>query len=344
MTIDQIIDAIRACSRGQKPQYDISNILYSHRCYALLRSNENPLGLAERAMNNIVIKERYMACEQFFKTATFPYAVIKGAVLSHSVYKDPALRISGDIDILIHRRDVDDSKRILKECGFVQGRISGNDIVPFTRKEILYHSAMSHQTAPFIKATSNNLCPYVNLDINMDILWGESEQKADMDNVLLNREKTSLFGIDFYKLIPEMEFVSLCLHHYKDMNSIYLLSRGSLRLGLFCDIYFYIKNVSPSAVKIFELARQFNVGRYLYVCLLHTMEIFDNPILLPYIEILKEERDEALLDSFGLNDKERKYWDISLAQRLFHKNLPEYMQKFLSISDIQKIRINQENM
>ena len=76
----------------------------------------------------------------------------------------------------------------------------------------------------------------------------------------------------------------------------------------------------------------------------HTMEIFDDPILLPYIALLEEDRDEELLNSFGLNDKERKHWDIPFSQRLFHPNLSEYMQKFLSLSDIEKIRVNRENM
>ena len=344
MTVDQIIEEVRACARGQKNQVDISHLLHRHRCYGLLSYNKTPKELLERAVNHIAIKERYRACEPFFKRATFPYAVIKGAVLSYSVYGDPAVRVSGDIDILINRRDSDEAKHILQECGFVQGRIEGNAIVPFTRKEILYQSAMSHQTAPFIKATSNELCPYVNLDINMDILWGESEQKTDMDKVLRYREKMSLFGIDFYKLMPEMEFVALCLHHYKDMNSIYLLSGGSLRLGLFCDIYFYIKNISPSAIKISELAREFNVGKYLYVCLTHTMEIFDDPVLMPYIDLLVDQGDVRLLEGFGLNDKERKYWDIPLKERVFHSNLPQYMQRFLTDKDIEKIKINRENM
>ena len=128
------------------------------------------------------------------------------------------------------------------------------------------------------------------------------------------------------------------------MNSIYLLSKGSLRLGLFCDIYFYLRNLKPSAGRIAELSRNLNVGRYVYVCLAHTMEIFNDSIIVPYIDLLSNERDEALLDSFGLNGKERKRWNVPLFQRLFHSNLPQYLQSLLTASDMEKIRINQENM
>ena len=109
MTVDQIIEEVRACARGQKNQVDISHLLHRHRCYGLLSYNKTPKELLERAVNHIAIKERYRACEPFFKRATFPYAVIKGAVLSYSVYGDPAVRVSVDMEslksILAHSAD-----------------------------------------------------------------------------------------------------------------------------------------------------------------------------------------------------------------------------------------------
>ena len=176
------------------------------------------------------------------------------------------------------------------------------------------------------------------------VLWGECEYRTDMDEVLSQREKYTLFDINFYKLTPEMEFIALCLHHYKDMNSIYLLSQRGLKLGLLWDIYFYVRNVNPSVGKIAMLARKLNVAQYIYICLVHAMEIFADPILCSYIEILEDERNENLLNSFGLNDKERKFWDISLVERLFNVNLPQYMQRFLNDEDVEKIRINCESM
>lgn len=344
MTADKIVAAVRAHVRGEEPQDDISGILRAHRCYALIKQGNTVQEMMERVVNLAAVKERYRVCEPFFKNASFPYAVIKGAVLSSAVCGDPYRRVSGDIDILINRRDADKAKALLKSYGFIQGRVTENGIVPFSRKEILYQTSTSHQTAPYIKETSNKLCPYVNVDINMDILWGECESHSNMDEVLCHTEKHQLFDIDFYKLTPEMEFVALCLHHYKDMNSIYLLSQRSLTLGLFCDIFFYLRNARPSVNKISEISHKFGVGRYVYVCLLHTMEIFEDALLIPYMDSLKNDRDERLLNSFGLNDIERKYWDISLKERIFHPDLPRYMQRFLTDADFEKIHINRENM
>ena len=342
--MEQIIEAIRTCVRGQEPKVDISDVLRAHRCDALLKKQKNSLETVEQIVNRVAIKERYSACKYFFENITCPYAVIKGAVLSSAVYNDPVLRVSGDIDILIHRRDADEAKRLLRACGFIQGRVTEKGVVPFTRKEILYQTAMSHQMAPFIKETSNKLCPYVNLDVNTDVLWGECEQFVDIDEVLLHRKREMLFDVNIYKLLPEMEFVVLCLHHYKDMNSIYLLSKGSLRLGLFCDIYFYLRNLRPSALRIAELSHRLGVGKYVFVCLAHTLEIFNDSVLEPYINVLQNERDELLLKTFGLSREERKNWGIPLFERLFHPNLPQYMQELLTDADRKKILINEENM
>lgn len=344
MTVDEIIGAVRAGTSGKNLPNNVLNILRSHRCYALTGEDDSPEAQLARTINHATLMERYRVCSDFFENAEFPYAVIKGAVLSSCAYQNPFLRISGDVDILICRQDIDAAKKLLQKCGFIQGRVTEGGIVPFTRKEILYQSAMSHQIAPFIKATSNRLCPYVRLDVNMDILWGEYEKRTNMDVVLSHRQPYRLFDIDLYKLTPEMEFISLCLHHYKDMNSIFMLCKGCLRLGLFCDIYYYIRNMKPEAVEILNLSRKLDVGRYVYVCLLHTMQIFDDPILLPYLELLSGEKEECLAESFGLSDKERKQWDIPLFQRLFHLDLPQYMKQFLTEADMEKIRINKENM
>ena len=192
MTTDKIIAAVRAYVREEEPQNDISDILHTHRCYALIKQGNTAQEMMERAVNLVAVKERYRQCEPFFKNASFPYAVIKGAVLSSAVCRDPCRRVSGDIDILINRRHADEAKSLLKSCGFVQGRVTENGIVPFSRKEILYQTSTSHQTAPYIKETENKLCPYVNVDINMDILWGECEYRSNMDKVLSYTEKSGI--------------------------------------------------------------------------------------------------------------------------------------------------------
>ncbi len=350
MTNQEILAYIRALSRGDvlDPPAEIGEILLRHRCDHLLKKLKKHPSQQEMQLACVVqsvsVKERYRACLPLFPQTEIPYAVIKGAALSQRLYNDPLVRTSGDIDILIHRRDADRLKQLLTENGFVQGRVTDDGIQPFSRREILFQTAMSHQTAPYIKATGNKLCPFVNLDVNMDLLWGECDENADMELVLSHTEETSLFGIPFQRLTREMEFISLCLHHYKDMNSLYLLSSGSLRLGLFCEICDYLQNVRPNVERLCSLCKQLRVGKYVYACIAQTQEIFDDPTPTLYLNALASQRDDRLLDCFGLNDKERKSWDLSLVDRLFHPNLPEYLQARLTDEEKEKVRINREWM
>ena len=72
MTADQIVEAVRACVRGEKPQNDISDILRAHRCYALIKQGNTAQEMMERVVNLAAVKERYRVCEPFFKNASFP--------------------------------------------------------------------------------------------------------------------------------------------------------------------------------------------------------------------------------------------------------------------------------
>lgn len=348
MNSKDLLEAVRGVVNGKKPNIDISGILYKHKCYYLLSKistfKRRPMFEAERGLNRIAAVERYKTCQPLFDKLGVPYAVIKGAALSDRIYGDPAMRFSGDIDILIRRKDADAVKEILLSLGFLQGRIGDEGIVPFTRQEILFQATMSHQTAPYIKKTSNRLCPFVNVDVNMDVMWGESHKKSDMDFVLAQAEKTSLFGVDLYRLASEMEFVSLCLHHYKDMNSIYLLSGGSFRLGLFCDIYYYLRHVHPDVQRIGEICSRLTVGSYVYSCLYYTNQIFVDPLLSEYLDVLESQKDPALLDTFGLSEKERRPWGIPLEERLLHTDLSDYIDGLLDDADREKIQFNYNYM
>ena len=56
MTADQIIEAVRACARGEEPQIDISDILRAHKCYTLLKQGTTPQEFMERIVNLAAIK------------------------------------------------------------------------------------------------------------------------------------------------------------------------------------------------------------------------------------------------------------------------------------------------
>ncbi|MBQ7335756.1 MAG: nucleotidyltransferase family protein [Clostridia bacterium] len=348
MKNQEIIANIRTLVQNGTVTADISALLLRHGCFGLLsKLPDSPYKqqiALSRGLNGIAVRERYKACAPLFAQSEIPYAVIKGAVLSQRLYKDPFLRSSGDIDILIHRRDTDRLKELLLANGFVQGRVTKHGIEPFSRREIVFQATMSHQTAPYVKKTGNKLCPYINLDVNTDILWGESGVHTDMDAVLSCAIPGQVLDTSIQVLRPEMEFLALCLHHYKDLNSLFLLSQGRYRLGLFCELYEYLCMVRPDAQRLQELCRALGVGQYLYVCVFQVREIFADEKLDEYLSVLSPFRNEEILETFGLADSERHVWEIPLFERLFHPDLPAYVQSKLSPAEREKVAINRELM
>lgn len=347
MTNDEIISSVRSLVKGEQPITDVCEILFRHKCFYLLSMLKNnpylkTLTLA-RVVNSAALKERYTALQPFFENSPFPYAVIKGAVLSQAAYKDLLIRSSGDIDILISRKNSDQMKEYLRSLGFIQGRILEDRIVPFSRREILFQTAMSHQTAPYVKETESKLCPFINVDVNTDIFWGERNEKADMDFVLSNTCVTNVLGLKINKLSPEAEFISLCLHHYKDMNSLYLLYEGSLTLSHYCDIYFYLINNALDRQKLTDLAEKLNAGQYLYYCIYYANLIFDSPVLNKYLTLLEKHKNQQTLDSYGLTKDEQKAWQITFFDRLFHQDLQSYIKKHLTQKDMNNILENKTN-
>lgn len=348
----RIVSALREIAAGQMPKTDISEILHRHMCTYLLSKIPLSADLTnkvtiEKFMSRVNVNERFRACEKVFyafEENRIPYAVIKGAVLSAAAYGDAFMRCSGDIDILIRRKDIDMAKNILRSNGFIQGRICDGKIKEFTRRELVFQSAMSHQTAPFIKETGGKLSPFVKADVNFDIMWGESSMKADMDFVLSHTEKTELCGVLFQKLTPEMEFISLCLHHYKDFNSIYLIADRGMQLSHLCDILYYLRSCSPSAALLFEMCQTLGVTDYIHYCLYFTNCIFADPTVSEYLGIFDKMKAQDLTPFYGLCESERKKWDIPFEERLFDKDFPGKFYQALSDEDKAKVKTNRDLM
>ena len=250
------------------------------------------------------------------------------------------MRRSGDVDILMCRENVEEVKQYMENIGFIQGRITQDGIQPFSRKELLFQSSKSHQIAPFVKYCGEQFKMNVEVDINLDIMWGESEEKADMGFVLENTDKTIVCGTEIKKLTNEMEFIALCLHHYKDMNSIYLLSKRKLSLSLFLDIYLFIKNANLNVRKLYTFCVRLNVTQYVYYCLYYTDLIFDDDKVKKVAEVLKTPEAEKIIDYFGLTEKERHKWDIDFVDRLFETDINKYFEKVLTPNQQSKIEIN----
>lgn len=344
----EILDGIRKLRAGEVfDNAELAEILESHGCYALMA--KMPCGKMNAAVfaavNSSVIKSRFIECASIFEELNeIPYAVIKGAVLSERIYGSPAMRKSGDIDLLISPDDLDVVKRILKNHGGVQGCVSGDKIIPYTRAELVYQKTYTHQAAAFVKATDNRICPFVNVDVNLDIYWGESKVHADMREFLSHTETTELYNVKFKRLSPVQEFISLCMHHYKDLNSLYLLAGSSINLSLFSDMDGYLVRVKPDAKELRNACDKLGVTGYITFCLWHTNCVFPSEITEEYLKIFPVCEAEDLIERIGLCEDEYKTLRGGISKRLFDDAFAQELDAMLTESDRKKIAVNRKYM
>lgn len=353
MNYADTIEKIRKLAHGEDGCDDeLCKPLLDSGCYYLLSKSEKYASkrMIPVAMNSVVVSQRYKVCKEIFeKLKHIPYVHIKGAALSDRIYGNPAYRSSGDIDLLVPPEYSDKTKSVLLENGFVQGKLNDDTIVPYTRKELIYQKSFSHQLAPFMKETGNKICPFVNIDVNLDIVWGEGDFSINMNEFIgyahdIHTEDFEIYGVRMRRLKPIWEFISLCMHHYKDMNSIYLIAERGFRLSEYCDIYFYLVNVSPNADELSEISAAYGVSKYVFYCIYYANEIFSDHRLEVYLNKLDSESARKLIGCYGLTDSERKKWDTPFYERLLDNGFKERFYHSLNDIDQRKVEMNRRYM
>ena len=218
------------------------------------------------------------------------YAIIKGEVLSIQAYGSAGIRRSSDIDILIPRAKICEVECLLSEAGF-------HNRCPTRREQITLLSA-SHQVASWIK----DISPWgrIVLDLNFDVFWGEYEGKRiNIKEFLSDTIEMEIYGVKVKSLPPIKAMVQLVLHHYKDMNSIFLLAtRKSIKYDMFKDVYYLLKNNLDTipVSKLYAMSREYGIIPYVFYVLYYTGQVFDDEILKQYIEAFRTPEGEVLLN------------------------------------------------
>lgn len=275
----------------------------------------------------------YKECFEVVKRFNFPYAIIKGEALSLMAYGELGKRNSQDIDLLISPKYIGIAKVILNDNGFYY-------IIKNKYDKVLTIS-MSHQSPTYIKKTKIS---YIYLDLNHSIFWGEYAGKCvDIDTFLEDIIDTEIYGCNMKTLPPIKMLIQLILHHYKDMNSIFLLAtRKSIKRSMFDDVYFLLKNNLEDIPldKLYTLSKFYEIIPFVYYVLYHVGLFFQDETLREYISAFKTDEGERLLNCYGLNDNERREWKCSVTMRLESENLYDLIKDDLTAKDIEKINMN----
>lgn len=297
--------------------------------------------LLVNAVSNIQISKitgllRYKILKNSFyelNKRNIKYAVIKGEPLSYYIYSCLGMRLSRDIDILVPKESIDEVRKVFFD--------NNNIIDMYGRKEWLYYMLCSHQCpALFIKEQGFT----VELDINFDILWGNYEKrKIDINDFLSDTVEMDIYGVKIKTLSKIKTFLQVCLHCYKDLNSILLIQkRKKFDKNMFRDIYHMLRNNQNELTidMVYNESIKYGIDEYIYYVLYYTEKIYLDPILKKYINALYSKENERILDTYGLTERERKKWKISFVDRLESEDLFSVIEKDLNESDMKNIKFN----
>lgn len=278
--------------------------------------------------------ESFQILGEFFSNLKFPCAYVKGDALSLHAYGKVGKRQSKDIDLLVSRQNIANIFEELKKLGFKSTSSSRMNEVALM--------SCSHQISPWTYHMP--IWGKIVLDLNFDILWGEySGKRIDIDEFLSDSIDTEIYGVRIKTLTPIKTLIQLCLHHYKDMNSIFLLAtRKSIKYDMFKDVYYLLKNNldTISLDKLYEKSIEYEIAPYMFYVLYYTGQVFDDDILKQYIEAFRNTEGEKLINCYGLCAKERKEWKYDFKTRLESNNLYDLIKDDLTDKDREKIAIN----
>lgn len=274
----------------------------------------------------------------FQQLADYPYAVVKGEALSIQAYGGLGYRNSHDIDFLTCKAALPQICKVLRENGFSQKIRTKNGWRDLTKMEKMIY-INSHEIPPF-RRIEKETGDVTEVDVNVDVIWGESRRKnINIEDWMKRRIDMEIYGINVKVLALDDAFAQMCLHHYREMNSIYTLRlKNPISVAMFQDVYmFYLLHYQDKPEYLLELAKTYNIKPYLYYLLFFSALLFKNEALNELLNLLITEEGVSLLDCYGLSELERKKWKVDFFTRLNNKNIFQLIEKDLNPNDIDKV-------
>jgi hypothetical protein len=267
-----------------------------------------------------------------------PYAVIKGEVLSVMAYGDIGFRDSGDIDILVSRNNINEISEILNKYGFRNMLYDADgSLREMTRKEkIMFMN--SHQVAPFY--STKDIGTDMSIDVNVDLFWGEyTSERISVDSFLGETQFMDIHGCKVKTLSILHSFIEVCLHHYKEMNSIYsFYMKNPFSTYMYQDLYcFYKRHFENNSDSLVQFVLEHNLQEIFYFLFYYTNKVFQDPSLNKIIEVFEVPSAIENIKYYGLAENERKQWQQPFEERLDHADLFSLIKSDLNEADLKKI-------
>lgn len=234
----------------------------------LVLSQANSIGLPETVHQTLQSVRRQAAVRNMrlfsetadvirtLQAADISVILLKGLHLAEQVYPDVSMRTMGDIDLLLHRTDIDVAFRLLEKDGFTPHKIHK------TEDEVKQHHhlpVLSKPDSSPLELHWNIASPLLPLTIDLDGLW-QRAQPCDIEGALA------------LTLAPEDLLLHLSLHLFQDN-----LAAGLKRVyDIAQTIYIYQEQIQPA--RLVEQACQWRCDRAIFLALSAVFELLQAPV------------------------------------------------------------------
>lgn len=285
----------------------------------------------EQIIRTTLHQKEIAQISQKFEEENISHSFLKGAVLN-TIFYEPGDRISNDTDIMIEKDSIDKVVSLTKEMGYIQGLEQNGEIVPATKKEILFARLNTYEIIPMLKYVDPEHLPIHELDINFrlsnDDAW-ESTSEMLADTILLHNGERQIRTLSLEKFL-----LFMCIHHYREACMIYKIIHGNdLTLYKFMDIHFLVsqKKDETDWKKLLDIATRFERIRDVYYTFYYTERLYPGTFPPGVLEMFRPE-DTGFIDEYkGKDNTSETYkWEMSFEERAL-----SYKRKVESVKNIE---------
>jgi hypothetical protein len=150
---------------------------------------------------NLLLARELRQVLQHLMTAGVPVIPLKGIALASALYGPYMLRVSGDIDILVRRAQVQQAVGVLEANGY---RAEG----PWQR----WVAAPYHIEIPLIPPAGRRY----PLDLHWGLIGGDPRNYGAAEDLWAAARPTTVLGVEAWAMSPEWELLFLALHAARD--------------------------------------------------------------------------------------------------------------------------------
>lgn len=308
------------------------NLLYYHlRSLSLLKGVEQEVKkLMDMNYKLIGIRNRAYLNEfgriaNEFNKRSIRAVVLKGMLLSSTIYPEIETRYFNDIDFLVKKSDISEVTDAITSLGFVQGQYneSTDKIEEASKKQKMFHQMTTHELQEFLKKSDNPLVKLLEVDINHNILWvGNCPYEVDHDQMINRALEVNINGSKAFMLSHEDCIVQLCCHLYKEATILHWIKDlKDLKIYKFADIQIYIDKYMNDInwSRFLKFVKENKLEKVIYYVFYYVNLMYKGT--LPE-ELMREiePQNKDFLEEYGIENNEPSRWNFDFFTRLFDVN------------------------